>query len=167
MRILPITATVLIWTAFPAHAASGDACALLAAQQVSTVLGVQVDAGVARLPGHPEFCIWGEHGKDESVARNVRISLTDERHFELQKTMRGPKYQLTPESGIGDEAYWLHGPGLDRSLNVKEGGTVFRVEARPISGLLHKKGSDAGEQALDDKYKAAELQIAKYVLHKL
>ncbi len=54
--------------------ASGDACKLLTAAQVSSVLGVQVDEGAYSLPGHSQFCIWKEHAKSDMAAQNVQVN---------------------------------------------------------------------------------------------
>ena len=153
--------------ALAAHAApGGDACSLLTVAQVSAALGVQVDPGVVRMPGHAEFCIWREHGQSEALARNVQLTLLTQQQYDTGKTPL-PKIPKTPESGIGDEAYFANTPGIGYILSVKKGATYFRVQARPIKGFSHNKGSDAEEQALGEKYKSVERAIAADVLKKL
>jgi hypothetical protein len=147
-------------------APAGDACKLLTQAQVSSALGVEVEPGAVRLPGHPEFCIWREHGQSAALARNVQVSLLTERQYEVGKTPL-PNIPKTPEGGIGDDAYFAKTPGIGYILTVKKGATYFRVEARPIPGFSHQKGSDAAEQALDEKYKAVERAIASDILEKL
>jgi hypothetical protein len=147
-------------------APAGDACKLLTTPEVAAALGVEVDPGAVRVPGHPEFCIWREHGQSNALARNVQLSLLTQQQFETGKTPL-PNLPKTAESGIGDEAYFANTPGIGYILSVKKGATYFRVEARPIQGFSRKKGSDAEEHALDEKFKTVERAIANDILKKL
>jgi hypothetical protein len=166
-RYLTTPATAVILLVAAAHAApGGDACKLLTTAQVSAALGVEVDPGTVRMPGHAEFCIWREHGQSEALARNVQLTLLTQQQYETGKTPL-PKIPKTPESGIGDEAYFAKTPGIGYILTVKKGGNYFRVQARPIQGFSHNKGTEAQEQALDEKYKSVERAIANDVLKKL
>lgn len=170
MQLHPVLITAILGFTFgittPAHAAAGDACALLTTAQVAAALGVQVDPGALRIPNHREFCIWREHGKEEAAARNVQVSLLTAQQYNIGKTpVSGiPK---TPESGLGDEAYFTKTPGVGPILSVKKGAAYFRVQVRPIPGFSHSKGTEAEEKALDDKYKAVERTIAHDILQKL
>jgi hypothetical protein len=163
MRVLALGAMATIVSG---PAAAADACPLLTTAQVKDVLGVEVEAGVPSMPNHPEYCIWREHGKDQAVAKNIQLQLLTVRQYELGKTPV-PSIPKTPESGIGDEAYFAKTPGIGFVLTVKKGSTCFRVQARPIPGFSHNKGSAAEEQALDEKYKSVERTIAQDVLKKL
>ena len=157
----------MLWIAPTVRAALGaDACNLLTAAEVSAALGVEVDAGAVRIPGHPEYCIWREHGQSNALARNVQVSLLTRQQFDIGKTPL-PNVPKAPESGIGDEAYFARTPGIGYTLTVRKGAACFRVEARPIPGFSYKKGSDAGEHALDEKYKAVERAIANGIIKKL
>jgi hypothetical protein len=145
--------------------ASGDACKLLSAAQVSIILGVQVDEGVYSLPGHAQFCVWTEHGKSQAIAQNAQINFLTSRQFELPKT--GP-YAKGSESGLGDEAYWAYTPGIGFTLSVKKGSTYFRVQSRPIpEGMARKSDTPADKAKWDEKTKTVERAIATEVLKKL
>jgi hypothetical protein len=157
----------ILSVAVPLRAApGGDACKLLAEKEVSAALGVEVDTGTVQLPGHPEFCIWREHGQSKALARNVQVSLLTQQQFEIGKTPL-PNIPKTAEPGIGDEAYFTKTPGIGYILSFKKGSTYFRVQARPIPGFSHEKGSDAQEHAFDEKYKTVERAIASDILKKL
>ncbi len=168
-KLATITCRSLLLTAIAigsiGAAAAADACQLLTTAQVSSALGVEVDPGTPSIPNHPEHCIWREHGKDQAVAKNVQLSLLTSRQYETGKTPL-PNIPKTPEPGLGDEAYYAKTPGIGLILTVKKGNTYFRVQARPIPGFSHNKGTAAEEQALDDKYKSVERTIATEVLKK-
>lgn len=145
--------------------ASGDACKLLSAAQVSTILGVQVDEGDYSLPGHPQFCVWREHGKPGGIAQNVQVNFLTSRQYEAPKT--GP-FAKGSESGLGAEAYWGDTPGIGFTLSVKKGGTYFRVQSRPIpEGMARKSDTPADKAKWDEKTKTVERAIATEVLKKL
>ena len=145
--------------------ASGDACKLLSAGQVSTILGVQVDEGAYSLPGHPQFCIWKEHGKPDATAQNVQVHFLTARQYEAPKT--GP-FAKGSESGLGDEAYWSYTAGIGFTLSVKKGSAYFRVQSRPIpEGMARKSDTPAEKAKWDEKTKTVERTIALEVLKKL
>jgi len=145
--------------------ASGDACKLLTAAQVSTVLGVQVDEGAYTIPGHPQFCVWREHGKPQMTAQNVQVHFLTARQFEAPKTGR---FANGAESGLGDETYWADTPGFGFSLSVKKGSTYFRVQSRPIpEGMARKSDTSADKAKWEEKEKTVEKAIAAEVLRKL
>lgn len=162
-----ITTIAILLSAVSLRAApGGDACKLLSEKEVSAALGVQVDTGTVRLLGHPEFCIWREHGQSNALARNVQVSLLTQLQFETGKTPL-PNIPKSPEAGIGDEAYFTNTPGVGYILTVKKGSTYFRVQARPIPGFSRKKGSGAEEHAIDEKFKTVERAVASDILKKL
>jgi hypothetical protein len=145
--------------------ASGDACKLLSAAQVSTVLGVQVDDGAYIIPGHSQFCIWKERGEPDMVAQNVQVHFMTSRQYDAPKT--GP-FAKGSESGLGDEAYWAYTPGIGFTLSVKKGSTYFRVQSRPIpQGVARKSDTPADKAKWDEKEKSVERAIASEVLKKL
>ena len=135
-------------------------------RSLCAALGVEVDTGTVRLTGHPEFCIWREHGQSNALARNVQVSLLTQQQFEIGKTPL-PNIPKSVEPGIGDEAYFANTPGVGYILSVKKGSNYFRVQARPIPGFSRKKGSDAEEQAVVEKFKTVERVIASDILKKL
>ncbi len=145
--------------------ASGDACKLLSAAQVSSVLGVQVDEGSYSLPGNPQFCIWKEHDKSDMTAQNVQVNFLTSRQYELPKT--GP-FAKGSENSLGDEAYWAYTPGIGFTLSVKKGSAYFRVQSRPIpQGVARKSDTPADKAKWDEKEKTVERAIASEVLKKL
>jgi hypothetical protein len=145
--------------------ASGDACKLLTAAQVSNVLGVQVDDGTYSLPGHSQFCVWKEHDASEMTAQNVRVNFLTPRQYEAPKT--GP-FAKGSENGLGDEAYWGYTPGIGFTLSVKKGSTYFRVQSRPIpQGVARKSDTPADKVKWDEKEKTVDRAIGSEVLKKL
>jgi hypothetical protein len=145
--------------------ASGDACKLLTAAQVSSVLGVQVDEGAYSLPGHSQFCIWKEHDKSDMAAQNVQVNFLTLRQYEAPKT--GP-FAKGSENGLGDEAYWAYTPGIGFTLSVKKGSTYFRVQSRPIpQGVARKSDTPADKAKWDEREKTVERAIGSEVLKKL
>jgi len=145
--------------------ASGDACKLLTAQQVSAALGVSVDEGQYEIPGHTQFCSWNEHGKPAMTAQNVRVNLLTAQQYELPKA--GP-FAKGPESGIGDEAYWAYTPGIGYTLSVKKGSAYMRLQSRPIpEGMARKSDTPEEHAKWDEKAKAVERAMALNALNKL
>ena len=149
----------------PIQEASGDACKLLTAAQVSSALGVQVDEGAYGIPGHPQYCVWREHGKPDITAQNVQVHFLTSHAYDAPKM--GP-YVQGSENGLGDEAYWAYTRGIGYTLSVKRGSTYFRVQSRPIpQGMARKSDTPADKAKWDDKAKAVEKAIASEVLKKL
>ncbi len=145
--------------------ASGDACKLLTAAQVTKVLGVPVDDGTYSLPGHPQFCVWREHGKPQMSAQNVQVNFLTARQFDAPKTGR---FMKGAESGLGDEAYWAYTPGFGFTLSVRKGGTAFRVQSRPIADGMTRSADTAEDKAKwDEKTKTVERAIAVEALRNI
>jgi hypothetical protein len=145
--------------------ASGDACKLLSAAQVSMVLGVQVDEGAYSLPGHSQFCIWKEHDKSDMTAQNVQVSFLTSHQYEAVKT--GP-FAKGSENGLGDEAYWAYTPGIGFTLSVKKANSYFRVQSRPIPrGMARKSDTPADKAKWDEREQAVERAIGEQVLKTL
>ena len=145
--------------------ASGDACKLLTAAQVTKVLGVSVDEGAYSLPDHPQFCVWREHGKPQMSAQNVQVNFLTTRQFDAPKT--GP-YMKGAESGLGDEAYWAYTPGIGFTLSVRKGSRYFRVQSRPIPEGMARKSDTADDKAKwDEITKAVDKAIAIEVVQKI
>jgi hypothetical protein len=145
--------------------ATGDACKLLSATQVTAVLGVQVDEGAYIDPTHPEFCVWREHGRSEMIAQNVQVHFLTARQFEAPKT--GP-FAKGSESGLGDDAYWSYTPGIGFTLSIKKGSTYVRVQSRPIpKGVARSADTPAVKAQWDEKTKTVEKAIGAEVLKKL
>jgi hypothetical protein len=149
----------------PIVEASGDACKLLNAAQVSAVLGVPVDEGAYELPGHTQFCIWPEHGKPNEVAQNVQVNFITPHQYTAAKT--GP-FSKGAESSLGDDAYWGYTPGIGYTLSVQKGSTYFRVHSRPIpKGVTRKADTPEDKAKWDEKEKTVDRAIAQEVLKRL
>src|ERR1700692_2551875 len=103
-------AAFLLGPAIAGAAPSGDACALLTQAEVAAALGVAVDPGEDLMPNEMRFCTWREHDKNQMKARNVQINLLTKQQYEIGKTPI-PSMTKTPESGIGDEAYFSKAKG--------------------------------------------------------
>jgi len=143
-------------------AGSPDACALLSQAEIGAMLGVAVDPGERLLPNEPRFCTWREHGKDPMKARNVRLSLLSDREYNIGKTPL-PTVTRTPESGLGDEAYFSKAKGMVFNLSVRKGTTYFRVQARSNPEAFAKSNTDA----IDQKDKEIDLAVARALIKKL
>jgi hypothetical protein len=143
-----------------ALAASPDACALLTPADISTVLGVEVGPGERLMPTETRFCTWHEQGKKQN--RNVRVDFISDRQYEMGKTPL-PNVVKTPESGIGDDAYFSKVKGMVFTLSVMKGSTFFRVAARSSAEAFAK----ANDAANDDKDKDIDRAIARAILKKL
>lgn len=145
-----------------AHAASIDACALLTPAQVSASLGASVNDGAALSPTHREYCSFNETGKAGGAGRNVHISIIDEKMFTLGKTPIS-RVEKTPESGLGDEAYWSKAPGMVYVLSVKKGSSYIRVQSRTNKDAFAK----ANTPALDEQDRAVDRKLALEILKRL
>jgi hypothetical protein len=156
---------VIAQSAGTVQEASGDACKLLSAPQVTRVLGVPVDEGAPSFPGHPQFCVWREHGKPPMSAQNVQVNLLTAHQFDAPKT--GPFMKGT-ESALGDEAYWAYTPGFGFTLSVRKGSAVFRVQSRPIpEGITRSSDTAADKAKWDERTKTVERAIAAEVLRNI
>jgi hypothetical protein len=145
--------------------ATGDACKLLTAAQVSAVLGVAVDEGDYNIPGHTQLCVWRERGKSAGIAQNVQVHFLTARQYDLPKT--GP-FAKGPEGGLGDEAYWALTPGIGYTLSIKKGSTYIRVQSRPIpEGMARRSDTPADKAKWEEREKTVEKAIAAEVLKKL
>ena len=127
----------------PAFAAGSDACLVLTRPQISTVLGVIVDAGQHIGPGGA-LCSWGEPGDPNHEGKHVLLTLyrsvgkiSPVERFENGKTPIGG-IQKTPVSGIGDDAYYIDTPGFGLGLNVKKGNSAFQIKVFGFSADLTK-----------------------------
>jgi len=161
--------TMLVGVAMMAIAAipqaSGNACALLSAQQVSTALGVPVDEGQDELQGQPQLCSWREHGKSGMTGQYLKLTLLTAQQYERPKA--GP-FAKGPENGIGDEAYWSYIQGIGYTLSVKKGSVYMRLQSRPIPDGMERHSDTPEERAKwDDKAKAVERAMALSALTKL
>jgi hypothetical protein len=124
-------------------AAGADACAFLTRSQISTVLGVPVDAGQHIGPGSA-LCSWGEPNDPNHDGKHILLTIyrpvgkiSAVERFENGKTPIGG-IEKTPVSGVGDDAYYIDTPGFGLGLNVKKGGSAFQVKVFGFSAELTK-----------------------------
>jgi hypothetical protein len=167
VRAIAIGAAVHLGFAMGAQIeeATGDACKLVTAAQVSAVLGVPVDEGAYGLPGHTQFCVWRERGKSQMLAQNVQVNILTARQYDLAKT--GP-FAKGPESGVGDEAYWALTPGIGFTLSIRKGSKYIRVQSRPIpDGVARRSDTPADKAKWEEKEKTVEKAMGAQALKNL
>lgn len=124
-----------------------DACSLLTAAQISTVLGVSVGAGEKIVPTNASLCGWEVAGQNGSDRKRVVLSiytqlgrLTPVQRFNNAKT---PLKGITkePVTGIGDDAISATTPGFGTGLIFRKGDAAFdlRVYGFPIDQVKAKE----------------------------
>jgi hypothetical protein len=155
-----LSATLPLASPVALAATPSDACALLTQEEVAAALGTPVDAGERLMPNEPRFCTWHEHGGKQ--ARNVRVDFISEQQYQIGKTAI-PSIVKTPESGLGDDAYFSKAKGMVFNLSIKKGGSYFRVMARSNAEAFAK----SNDAALDEKDKEVDRAIARAILKKL
>jgi len=139
-----------------------DACALLTAPQVSSVLGAVVGPGEPMMPDKPMVCTWREQGVPAGAERNVSVSLMTSKSFEFGKTPTAVMTK-TPVSGVGDEAYFTEPHGMVASLSVRKGDTCFQIRTRSNSQWA-KTGKTPESEVKDH---AVDRALALEILKKL
>ena len=106
-----------------------DACSLLSPEQVSSVLGVKVEAGKALTA---KACTWpGGPGK------KVGLNLIKPQAFAAAKTPVGKGIVKTDVSGIGDGAVY-GANGARTELTVKKGNAAFTLVVIGFSDAQNK-----------------------------
>jgi len=112
------------------------------------------------MPSAKGICGWSEHGTD----RNAVVILLAEALYEAgKKPPPGVKAVSTPESGIGDDAYFAKDELTGFRLKVKKGGTYFSGSVRS-----NPKGfAKANTPEMDEKDKEIERALAHVILKKL
>ena len=126
---------------------ASDPCALLTQQQVSAVLGTNVDAP-HRIA--PKLCEWSAPNQPNSInAKKVALTISDERAFGYAKTPVVSSVKTMPASGICDDAVYAVTPGvtagLGTSLYVKKGSSYFVVH---VYGFPEQSKAMAMEKTL-------------------
>jgi hypothetical protein len=105
---------------------TGDACTLLSARQVSTVLGVPVSEGEHIVPDLLTSCAWSGPGGPSIGSKKIVVSLMTARSFTTGKTpVKG--VTMTVADGVGDEAYYISMPPFGTALSVKKGDAYFQL----------------------------------------
>lgn len=108
-----------------AYAASPkNACSLLTAEQVSSVLGVKVGTGEGLMD---KICKWSEPVRPGTKAKRVTLNLINLQAFAYAKTPVGNGITKTDVSGIGDDAVYVSSPGTPTTLTVKKSDAAFTI----------------------------------------
>jgi hypothetical protein len=141
-------------------ATPNDACALLAASQVSSALGASVGPGQPTIPNNATTCTWSEQGVPAGTERNVTVSLMTAKSFENGKTpLTG--ITKTPVSGIGDDAYFIETRAMTAGLSVRKGDACFQVRARSNPKWFRTGKTPESEQKDQGVDRALALEILK------
>jgi hypothetical protein len=136
-------------------AMAADACSILSQTEVGALLGTPVNPGE---PRGSRACVW--HEQDLKLWRNLHLSFLSPAEFATAKSLNSPTPK-THEGGLGDEAVFIHPPGVIFNLVVKKGGTYFRVQARSNPQI------GKNTTAMDLKDQELDRAIAHAVLKKL
>jgi hypothetical protein len=136
-RITALVFAVVLVPAAPMAAvsagalASTDACAVFTATQVSSVLGVHVEAGEHVIPDAHSSCGWAVAGDPSLGTKRLVLTLMSARAFESGKT---PVKSATKVAAlaVGDEAYYITTPPFGTALSVRAGERFFQLR---ISGF--------------------------------
>jgi hypothetical protein len=118
--------------AAPAPASAADACALLTPEQISEVVGAKVGTGTNPAPGFTKTCTW--------VTKGIIVTLMLEGAdaFQKQKTSPMPGMDLTPASGVGDDAFYVT-LSTNVSLFAKKGSSAFKATVYCSTFSMDKK----------------------------
>lgn len=102
-----------------------DACSLLTASEVSSVLGLSVGVGQRVVPSSPLLCGWEPGGSNVKTKRVVAAIIKMDQFTHEKTPLQGIKE--TQASGIGDEAHYMTTPGFGTGLSVKKGAFAFKI----------------------------------------
>jgi hypothetical protein len=136
----PVLAIVLLTVAIGASisapvvmaAPATDACALVTPEQVGEVVGAKMSAGVNPAPGFTKTCTWTAKGII------VTLMLEGADAFQKQKTSPMPGMEVTPASGVGDDAFYAAiSPNV--SLFAKKGSSAFKATVYSSAFSMDKK----------------------------
>ena len=116
-----------------------DACSLITTDEAAAALGEPVDPGAPPEPGSSS-CLFSGHPAQGITIDSVEISITSGGDFDPNKKSI-PGLTITPESGIGDAAYYVSIGAGHVVLNVKKGQTTF------TTSVLKAGASDSQLQA--------------------
>ncbi len=120
-------------------AVPSDACALLSQQEVTTALGVSVDAGKHKISAGD--CRWTESGKSVADGAVLQVNVTEAQAFEIGKTPLSG-WNKKPETGLADDAYFVDSGKVyflvSPTLSVKKGLVFFVVAAKIPNASLEQ-----------------------------
>jgi hypothetical protein len=157
MRIasgMAVLAVLLSWASTAVRAdTSKPPCQLLTQEQISVALGVNVEAGAA-LPTVSDSCVWRESGKSATDAPMlVQVQRLSVQLYDRTKMVRAQ--EMTPQEGMGSEAYFYKDPITGYQLIVKVGSNNFLV----VSTLPFPRYQPG--PATDEKCKDIEREVAR------
>jgi hypothetical protein len=90
-----------------------------------------MSAGQPVTPSIRTSCKWTEAGVDSFKARTVIVSIKSVQAYEMGKSVVSGRLQMTPVSGIGDDAYMTSGTiSYGATLSVRKNGSAFSVTVR-------------------------------------
>ena len=167
VRLASVALMVVLTVTIASATAPEDACALLTAGQVSSVVGVSFGAGTHVTPTYVKTCTWTATSPAANGSKyTVTVSYQAAQGFAGAKQLmqmsqaqveaeHGKPGQLvnSPASGIGDDAFYTSMNGKYTALLVKKGNVSFKLA---IYGSLSV-----------DKAKDMEKSLALQVLSKL
>lgn len=161
MLVIILGAVLSVFAGSSAHAAQPphDACSLLTQTQVSSILGVPVNAGVHPAGGLPPtelHCEWSQSAQGASNPKRVILDIFEavenrspaDRFENAKKEVRG--VTKTPVSGVGDEAFYSESR-VNTILYVKKGSFVFQIIVAGFSAEQIKDMEKALAQAVAAK----------------
>jgi len=134
--ILALAATAL---SSPVSAAENDACTLLTPAEVGVALGTTAGAGEPIMPTDHKVCTW----KAADGRSWVTLMLQTPAAFDSGKSLASisKTVVITPEKGLGDDAYYL-AMGDQVGLVVKKGGLAFKVAVYQHGPLAPKQTAE-------------------------
>ena len=110
-----------------AFAEPTDACAVLTATQVSSVVGIAMKPGTHPTPTFLRTCTWEPSSGPTATIKAVTFYIQSTDKYDQAKLMlNSGNMKEKPVSGVGDDAYYsMVGPVT--SLIGKKGNTAFKV----------------------------------------
>ncbi|MBI1360327.1 MAG: hypothetical protein GC155_08595 [Alphaproteobacteria bacterium] len=148
-RLGVMTGAIFLAAGFGSGRASAappdDACPLLTVAQVGATVETPVSPGAYVTPTFKKTCTWTVSNPTDSGVKFVTLMIEEPGGFDGGK--RVPKVkgvEVTPASGIGDDAYFLD-VGDNVGLIVKKAGVGFKVA---VYGGVPVETKKAMEKAL-------------------
>lgn len=136
----PAAAALAAFLATAAHAAGGDACALLTPAQVGAALGSPVGAGSPITPTDHKVCTWQATASGGGF---VTLMLQSAQTFDRarQEGNLGGAISVIPVGGLGQGAMYV-GMGDNVGLVVKKAGVSFKVAVYKHTAIEAKKAAE-------------------------
>jgi hypothetical protein len=132
-----------------------DACSLLTKAQVSAAVGATIGEGQHPTPTYTKQCVWTPPGGSMEEVGNVMLDVDDAAGWAMGKMMmeqvsKNPKKKpgdmdMTPVSGVGDEAFYSIVGSNYAKLVVKRGNVELQIV---VNGKFTREKREAIEKAL-------------------